>query len=194
MLTGMIYRRQDKLGGLTVPLMLVTVFGFWALRGAREASMGKYPGIASKSMGDLYGPFRAKVEALFEDMRGQGFDVEVRETYRDSVRQQFYKDAGWSSVSWGFHMAQNPDGSPGSLAVDVKPRGVSVLDESSERDTNKAAKFFTALMNTAPKYGLMTGGEFSKRGKWAKFDLGWDPGHIQYKNLTTTAARRGERP
>lgn len=197
MLTRFVYNRRDSLGdGNTTALMAMLVFGFWAYRGYKAREMSRYPGVSSKKLSDLYGPFEERVKSVIADMEEQGFQVEIRETYRDAERQKFYRDAGWSKVTWGYHMAENPDGTPGALAIDLKPKGVSILDNASEKDVNLAGKFFIALRDTARKHGLKTGGEFSVRpgNTWAKFGLGWDPGHMEYRNLTLARARRGERP
>ena len=62
-------------------------------------------------------------------------------------------------------------GEPASLAVDVKP--LMIFEEDQ-------VQFYKDLQKQSKKYGLRTGASFRvKEGnRWAKYDMGWDPGHI----------------
>ena len=57
------------------------------------------------------------------------------------------------------------------------------------------AAFYLALRDEAPAQGLETGGSWSRTDpRWAAWDLGWDPGHVQPADCLAAAARRGECP
>lgn len=149
------------------------------------------PGQASSDLADLHPPFREKVEVVMTSLKQQGYEPVVRESWRDLERQAYYKTRGWSQTTYGFHNALDPDGGPGALAVDLGQAG---LDGGRAKDEEAMADFYKALLRAALTQGLTTGGTWSQRNeRWAAYDLGWDPGHLQPAHLTMAAMRRGER-
>lgn len=150
------------------------------------------PGTASRNLDDLHPAFRADVDLVLESLRTQGFEPVVRETWRDLDRQEYYRDQGWSTVSFGFHNAIDPEGEPDGLAVDLGHAG---LDARRVGDHDALGAFYQALRRVALAHGLTTGGTWSRRdARWAAYDLGWDPGHVQPVKLSLAEVRRGQRP
>jgi hypothetical protein len=145
------------------------------------------PGWVSRSTSDLYPPMAERIDRLFLELVGRGYRPVIRETARSPERQAFYVEKGWSQVAQSFHTVTTDDGEPDALAVDCH-------DGRFDPDDDRQAGFYRALLQAAPKYGLETGGTFTRRGKWAEFGLGWDPGHVQPMGITVAQAHAGQRP
>lgn len=145
------------------------------------------PGTESRDPDHLDPAFRARLEPVLDELESRGHRPRLRSTWRSVERQRYYRTLGWSTVDWGMHCAVDAQGNPASLAADV--------DDHRARTDRQRADFYLALRELAPSQGLETGGTWSRRSKrWALYDLGWDPGHVQPAGLSTAAARRGERP
>jgi hypothetical protein len=79
------------------------------------------------------------------------------------------------------HNLTDDDGAA-SLAVDITPA----------RDGRAAdhARFFRALGQAAHAEGLAWGGDWRRSNRtWARYGLGWDPGHVQSTTCTPRARR-----
>jgi len=145
------------------------------------------PGVESRSLGDLDPAFRERLEQVLTQLEHRGFHPRIRATWRSPERQRHYRRLGWSRLDWGLHCATTPDGRPAALAADV--------DDARAATDPQRARFYLALREAAPDHGLVTGGTWSRSSRrWARYDLGWDPGHVQPAGLTSAQARAGERP
>lgn len=149
------------------------------------------PGFESSSLADLAPDFRGRLQQLLQDMQSQGYDVQVLRTYRSPERQQYYKDLGYSQVTRSYHTVTR-DGKPYAYAADVTMRG---LGWQTRADVERLGPFYVKLRDTARKYALRTGGEYSVRegSAWAQWGLGWDPGHIEPAEFSIARAHRGDR-
>jgi hypothetical protein len=156
-----------------------------------------YPGCATNSMDALWPPFRARVEQLMEELRQLGYSPVANETYRSLQRQQYYKDRKWSTVLQSYHNVSR-DGTPESMAIDMFDSRYWKYQDDPALEQG-LADFFHELMRLAPKYGLTTGGNWGKRGRWAQYGLGWDPGHVEiarssWGGKSIEKAHAGNRP
>lgn len=166
----------------------------------KDPGMG-YPGEATNDINALYPSFRAKVMVLIGQLRsgqgpsGENWDVEILETWRSPERQAFYKSKGWSTVDYGFHTVTGPNGEPESLAIDMKADPYDWNAPADHSDTKKLAQFYSDIAALAPKLGLSSGASWSRKDpKWAKYGIGWDPGHVEPAGISLTQVRRGARP
>ncbi len=166
---------------LTRTLILVLVgSAVWVL-------LQDLPGTESRDPDDLDPAFRARLERVLDELESRGHRPRLRSTWRSVERQRCYRTLGWSTVDWGMHCAVDAQGHPAALAADV--------DDAHALTDRQRADFYLALRELAPSQGLETGGTWSRRSRrWARYDLGWDPGHVQPAGLSTAGARRGERP
>jgi hypothetical protein len=147
-----------------------------------DTPRGPPPGFETADPGFLDPEFYKKIEQLLRNVRARGgHTFEYRATYRDSVRQDHYRQMGYSTITKGFHNNVNHEtGVPASLAADLSPTN------ASGKEGQAAA--YRVLMEEAKALGLETGGEWSTsamgmKSEWKKFDLGWDPGHVQFRGL-----------
>lgn len=139
------------------------------------------PGYQTSDIEHLNPAFKERAVKVLDDLSDMGYDVEIRATYRDSDYQDFIY--GLSKISErifkrkitsvrGGKSRHNRihNGEPGSCAMDISPRGLSI-----ERE----AEFYKELIDISRNRGLRTGGRFKKTNpEWAKYNLGWDPGHV----------------
>lgn len=142
-------------------------------------------------------------ERILDDLTSQGFRPKISNAYRTPAQQREKVLRGWAQKSaqkiaakaikdgrfppWmsikdvvrrlidtgeivvkvGYHNW--------GLAADIIPKGWGW-----KKVTPDVAKFFLALRRSAQKNGLVSGGAWSRSNPiWAKYDLGWDPAHIQ---------------
>ena len=131
------------------------------------------PGEERHDLDALDPHFRASLAALFDDLRDQGYHPVVRTTWRDARRQALYHRLGGSQRARGSLHQVGVDGTPAALAADVG-------DLWPLFDFDHYAAFYVAMREAAPAHGLVTGGAWSRSNpRWAAYDLGWDPGHVQ---------------
>ncbi len=150
--------------------------------------MGALPGEDIASLEVLHPVLRPKVDAVVAELEEQGWEVRVSSGWRSAERQDAIYAIGqlaermgqapWSRVRGGrsCHNQVLEDGSPGSAAVDLAPAGVTDLD--------RRAAFYRALGAAAKDQGLRWGGDFGRTNLvWARYDIGWDPAHIEDRAL-----------
>ena len=129
-----------------------------------------YPGLESSNPLHLDPDFRAKINTILQNLEARGTPFVIRATFRDSVRQSYYKSQGWSSVSKSYHMNVDMDrGRPAALAADLVPRDISV-----EPPNQQAADAYLALLEEAQRTGLTTGatwfgGNLGRTTPWRKW-------------------------
>jgi hypothetical protein len=167
---------------------LVFTQGWW---------MDWLPGEDIASVELLHPELRPRVDAVIDELEDQGWEVRVSSAWRSAERQEAIYLIGqvgermgfspWSRVRGGqsCHNQLRDDGSPGAAAVDLAPGRVEDLD--------LRAAFYRALGDAAHEQGLRWGGDFSRSNAvWARFDLGWDPAHIEDRQLCRRLRTRGE--
>lgn len=132
------------------------------------------PGEERRDLDSLAPAFRACVAELLEHLPDHGFHPVVRGTWRNARRQGLYHRLGGSQRATGsLHQAMGAAGDPAAAAVDIADLWPLI-------DFDHAAAFYIALRDIAPGHGLVTGGTWARSNpRWAAYDLGWDPGHVQ---------------
>lgn len=135
------------------------------------------PGEERSDLASLDPGFRACLEALLGELRTRGWRPVLRATWRDDARQRLYYQLGGSQRKTGsLHQGQGPEGQPAALAADVGE--LWPLFHFSRH-----AAFYLDLRELASAQGLESGGSWSRTDpRWARYDLGWDPAHVQAKD------------
>lgn len=192
-------RRPDAapvVGGL-----LAALAGWLAWRYARDSGPAQAlgalvsqtePGHSTNSADALNPGFRTRLDAMFRQLRSEGFSPTIRESWRDQERQNYYLSKGWSTVSYSYHMVTDSHGNPDALAADV-------YDAKALTDDG-AAQFYFRLRKLAPSFGFESGGAYKPTSaRWAKYSddlgpLGWDPVHLEPANFSIASAKAGKRP
>lgn len=167
---------------------LVFTQGWW---------MDGLPGEDIASVDLLHPELRPRVDAVIAELEDQGWEVRVSSAWRSAERQEAIFVIGqlgerlgaspWSRVRGGqsCHNQLRDDGSPGAAAVDLAPGGVDSLEQR--------AAFYRALGRAAGDQGLRWGGDFNRSNAvWARYDLGWDPAHIEDRALCRRLRARSE--
>lgn len=128
--------------------------------------------------------FAACLAALLDDLSRSGYRPMVRTSWRDAERQRLYHRLGGSQrASGSLHQAVDAKGAPAARAADVADLWPMFLFDHH-------AAFYLALRERAPRFGLVTGGSWSRSDpRWAAYDLGWDPAHVEGGAEGTEACR-----
>lgn len=152
--------------------------------------------------------FRARLAAILEELEAAGLRPRIQVAYRSPADQAAAVRSGKSKLDWGYHQAQEPDGSPGSLAADV-------IDDAAP--LAPGGPYLLRLAAAARANGCETGiGWYSSRTvpdpavraalraridvaiaarDWsAPVRVGWDPAHVQVADITIAQAKSGMRP
>ena len=134
-----------------------------------------YPGAQSRDLADLDPYFRKNLQRTIQRMENEGYPVWVGATWRSKERQQHYIDKGYSKKLNSHHRGgAETKGKRRATAADIYLLAPLIY-------LPLHAKFYHRLSAVASEESLMTGARFTKRGVWAVFGLGWDPGHVQRK-------------
>lgn len=107
-----------------------------------------------KKLASLAPSFRPKVERVFEALKQAGFQPRIVFGWRSVRVQARLKAEGKSPLSFSFHCAQKPDGTPFAWAVDM-------IDSRWAWQEPNCHKFFKALGVAAKAEGLVWGGDWS---------------------------------
>jgi hypothetical protein len=160
--------------------------------------------VASKSLKTLHPTFQTSVRKLMERMKARGFQPAIGTSWRNLAWQQQAVDDGRSKVHFSMHNATDMEsGAPAALAVDLVDRrygwgGTKAEPAASDNPrTIGAAQFFKALGQEASKLGLGWGGNYSHKGIWSHFGMGWDVAHVSWKPETRSllaSLERGQWP
>jgi len=134
-----------------------------------------WPGAWSDSLEALAPAFRVRVARMVVALAAMGYRLGEHyvpgSTWRSKERQRFIVDKGWSRTMRSKHAVTAADGTPAAMAVDMFP----LMAKEAEK-----AAFYTALMASAEREGLVSGGSWGRtNATWAKYGLGWDPGHVE---------------
>lgn len=157
------------------------------------------PGSTTTSMGALNPRFSPQVKKVLQRLEDDGFQPRVAATWRSPDRQELIFQRGKlrqkvlgggpATQARGGLSCHNmlDDGVRASLAADIIPG-------KNRKTARQKAAFFAALGQAAKAEKLGWGGRWKKRNRvWARFGLGWDPGHIQSSECTWGKRKRGQR-
>lgn len=160
--------------------------------------------VASKSIKTLHPTFQRSIQTLMDRMRSRGFQPAIGTSWRNLAWQRQAVDDGRSKVLFSMHNATDMEsGAPAALAVDLVDKrwgwGGTTANPASPTNpqTVNAATFFKALGEEAHKLGLGWGGDYSRKGVWASFGMGWDVAHVSWKPETRSllaSLERGQWP
>ncbi len=114
-----------------------------------------------KKLKSLRPDFRTKVEKMLEELDQRGFQPKVFYGWRSVAVQKELYDKGRSKVTFSFHNAQHPDGTPCSCAVDIIDKrwawGAAAMKNG----------FWEALGEAARKQNCVWGGDWKSFKDWA---------------------------
>src|SRR5215213_8106713 len=68
---------------------------------------------------ECFPAFAQKVQAVIDDLEGQGFRPRIQDAHRSVADQLKALKGGFSKVKFGFHNVTGANGKPESLAVDL---------------------------------------------------------------------------
>jgi D-alanyl-D-alanine carboxypeptidase/Putative peptidoglycan binding domain len=117
-----------------------------------------------KKLASMETTLRSKVPVVLNTLRNQGFKPKIFFAWRSVAVQQKLLAEGRTTVSFSFHNAQLPDGTPYSYAADIIDERWG-WDEAAEHNG-----FWKALGAAAKQVGLVWGGD------WKSFP---DVAHVQ---------------
>ena len=127
---------------------------------------------------------------LMRMMRGRGYPAQLVFTWRSLDTQDGMVAAGRSNAVFSYHNAVNDNGRHAALAADVVDQRYGWGDNVHGSDkTEGARKFFVELGKVAETLGLGWGGSWSRSGFWKRYDMGWDPAHVQTSETGLAVAR-----
>jgi hypothetical protein len=139
-----------------------------------RASKSRYPGTETTNLSDLEPAFRPCVDALLVRLSDAGYRPLIYATWRDQERQDYYVERGWSQARGTGTHGRSAGGAPTAWAVDI-------VDSAPFLLLQRHAAFFLELRVQSDALGLESGGSWSRsHGLWSRWDLGWDPGHVQW--------------
>ena len=132
---------------------------------ASSSASGDWSGDSSKwpqdkKLASLEPAFRAKIEKVIAKLKADGFQPTIVFGWRSVAVQKKLKAEGKSKVSFSFHNAQKPDGTPNALAVDI-------CDTRWAWNEPDCHKFFKALGAAGKAEGLVWGGDWVSFKDWA---------------------------
>jgi hypothetical protein len=150
------------------------------------------PGTQSHSLTTVDKKLAGKVEKILSTLKSEGFNATISSTHRSPEKQQCYyniskviqKHTGQKGLTTTTQSCHNhmESGEPAALAVDIHYFSGSLDDK---------VKFYQRLRTLIREEGLVSGGDFSKSNPvWAKYGLGWDPGHIQTRDCKQRLSRK----
>ena len=113
-----------------------------------------------KKLASLEPSFRPKIERVIAKLKADGFQPKIVFGWRSVEVQAKLKREGKTKVSFSFHNAQKPDGTPNAWAVDI----VDARWAWNEPDCHK---FFRALGDAGKAEGLVWGGDWVSFRDWA---------------------------
>ena len=155
---------------------------------------------ASKLL-ECYKPFAECVKALILNMESLRYRPRIQHAWRSPEEQRKLFNEGFSQLQFGFHNVVDRLGNPESLAVDL-------LDDDFPLNTRKI--YIIDLARQCKPLGLITGIDWGlpyelKKKLHGVIDtrdldaietvkIGWDPCHIQVKNIKLSDVMKGYRP
>ena len=113
-----------------------------------------------KKLASLEPSFRPKVERVIAKLKQQGFQPKIVFGWRSVQVQARLKKEGKTKVSFSFHNAQKPNGTPNAWAVDI-------VDSRWAWNEPDCHTFFKALGAAGKAEGLVWGGDWKSFPDWA---------------------------
>lgn len=113
-----------------------------------------------KKLASLEPTFRPKIERVIAKLKADGFQPKIVFGWRSVAVQKQLKAQGKTTVSFSFHNAQKPNGTPNAWAVDI-------IDARWSWNEPDCHKFFRALGDAGKAEGLVWGGDWKSFRDWA---------------------------
>lgn len=159
-------------------------------------------------LGLCYPPFAGRVAAVIARLEAEGFRPRIDQSWRTPAQHAAQLAAGTSQSSWSFHMAVTPDGKPDALAVDLLDDNYPVPVARQAAWPNTFRHYLLWLATIAAQWELHTGIAWglsvAERQALSTAlttdplsytgEIGWDPTHLEPRDLTLAAAKHGKRP
>lgn len=159
-------------------------------------------------LSECYAPFAVRVVRLIADLEREGFRPRIQQAFRTPKGQAAVLASGNSKVKWSFHMATTPEGKPDALAVDILDDDYPVPVKDQRLWPVSFRQYLLWLAALAAGYELETGlawglDAVERRALALAMStdplsytkgIGWDPTHVEPRDLTLTAAKAGRRP
>jgi hypothetical protein len=146
----------------------------------------------------LHPVFGARIVKLIAALERAGYRPRIQQAWRSQAQQQTLPP-GTTEVAWSFHNAEDADGKPEALAVDL-------LDDDSPVNPRQAYVMRLAIearalhLETGLLWGLADGPRYrlEEAIKNGRYDWvgprGWDPLHVQPSDVSLLQAKHGLRP
>lgn len=152
--------------------------------------------------------FAVRVIRLIADLERESFRPRIQDAWRSPAAQAGNVASGTSSVRWSFHQATTPEGKPDALAVDLIDDDYPVPARDQRVWPVRFRQYLLWLAALARGYELETGiawglSAAERRALQTAMttdpltytgEIGWDPTHVEPRDLTLAAAKRGVRP
>jgi hypothetical protein len=159
-------------------------------------------------LAELYPPFGERISAIVTELESHGLRPRIQEAWRSEADQLKAFNSKHSQLKYGFHNVTGAKGKKEALAIDM-------VDDSlvnNKKVEYSYAEYLLRLTAAAEKQGLVSGIRWGlEEGFAAAIDaienaiakedwkvplkhFGWDPGHIQPRDITPEDAKKGKRP
>ncbi len=135
----------------------------------------------------LHPDLQGTIQAIVERLESEGHIVRISATWRSPARQEVLFHLSQITERLGLgpgttlrgggscHNQQRAD-APASAAADFRGAVTLTVDEQAE--------LYKALGRAAKAHGLRWGGDWRRKNPtWARYELGWDPGHVEDRGL-----------
>ena len=137
---------------------------------------------------DMDPRLRKKILPVMETLKKEGFELEISSVYRSPDRQLCLYNLSKSIKRFSFGYSNGVTSTKKSChnhTIQKTPSALAI-DLHLYSNEEQEVKYYLRLRELVRKSGLHSGGDFEKTNKhWAKFNLGWDPGHVELKNCET---------
>lgn len=162
-------------------------------------------------LGLCFPPFAGRGAALIarlESVDNENFRPRIDQSWRTAAQHAAQLAAGTSKSSFSFHMTTTPDGKPDALAIDLLDDDYPVPSANQAEWPDSFRRYLLWLAALSRNWGLETGIDWglSADERWALHEalasdplsyhgeIGWDPTHVEPRDLTLAAAKAGKRP
>lgn len=152
-----------------------------------------------QKLAELYPTFQRRLRTVIDRLESNGFRPRIQDAWRSPEEQLKAYESGHSKLKYGFHNVTSLNGTKEALAADV-------LDDDHPATEGRA--YLLGLAAAAESQGLTTGIRWGLPQKlrnaidtaiashnWElPIKVGWDPAHVQSRDLTPAEAKSGKRP
>ena len=166
-------------------ILAIVCFSLYCLISQRRPWDVVCPGIQDENLEHLDARISKQIRDIISILEKEKRPFEMSSVYRSPQKQLCYYrisrvikkwtgNNGLTTTKRGCHNNMKK-GKPSSLAIDLHVPESLPMKEKAEH--------YLRLRSLARARGLQSGGDFGQTNlAWAKYDLGWDPGHIQMRN------------